>query len=279
MTEKPDLPVFPFVPDKITKSHFRAIEKSDITSEEDLQQLVDLLWKEPDTHCYYYFPTTEPAGEILLAAEMFGQIHLREMERHYYRHPTGGDRDFVQIAQPAAEYRWEWQREVVEKGPEFWRVTLTLSSRGRAELDAAYKVELEEQYREARRRSEYQFDIFLSYASEDTAEAELIHSKATASGLRLFMAPKILAPGDDFAEKIRSALEGARELWLLVSPNSVHSEWVISEWGAAWVLKRTIVPILHRCAPDALPDRLRRLHCIDLHRCEELVLNRANTRA
>ena len=121
--------------------------------------------------------------------------------------------------------------------------------------------------------------MFLSYAAEDTAEAEMIYSKASEVGLRLFMAPKVLAPGDEFAEKIRAALEGARELWLLVSPSSVKSEWVISEWGAAWVLKRTIVPILHRCAPDALPDRLRRLQSLDLHHCEELVLSRTEPRS
>jgi hypothetical protein len=43
------------------------------------------------------------------------------------------------------------------------------------------------------------------------------------------MAPKVLKPGDDFAEEIRLALHGSHELWLLVSPSSAKSEWVISE--------------------------------------------------
>jgi hypothetical protein len=85
------------------------------------------------------------------------------------------------------------------------------------------------------------------------------------------MASKILSPGDDFAEEIRNALEGSREVWLLMSPKSINSEWVISEWGAAWVLQRRIVPILHRCAPESLPDRLKKLHYIDMHRHMELV--------
>ena len=87
----------------------------------------------------------------------------------------------------------------------------------------------------------------------------------------MFLAPKELNPGDDFAEEIRLALHGSRELWLLVSPSSSKSEWVISEWGAAWALGKRIVPILHRCGPDALPVRLAKLQCVDLHRVNEAI--------
>ena len=90
------------------------------------------------------------------------------------------------------------------------------------------------------------------------------------------MAPKVLKPGDDFAEEIRMALLGSLELWVLVSPSSASSEWVITEWGAAWALAKKIVPILHRCAHDSLPMRLQKLQCIDLHRCDELILDLKN---
>jgi hypothetical protein len=143
----------------------------------------------------------------------------------------------------------------------------------KAEIDSiwAENDELEESSPQQEQKAKNQYDVFLSYSDRDREEAEALFAAITQAGGRAFMAPKILSPGDEFAEEIRASLEGAREVWLLMSPNSIGSEWVISEWGAAWVLKKRIVPILHRCAPDSLPERLRRLQCIDMHRYMQLV--------
>jgi hypothetical protein len=51
----------------------------------------------------------------------------------------------------------------------------------------------------------------------------------------------------------------------------LKSDWVLSEWGAAWALGKKIVPILHRCDPEKLPDRIRRRQCIDFYEHPELV--------
>lgn len=115
------------------------------------------------------------------------------------------------------------------------------------------------------------YDVFLSYASADQQEANSLYEAILQARGKIFLAAKTLKPGDDFAEEIRKALWAARELWLLVSPNSLNSDWVISEWGAAWVLQKRIVPILHRCRPEELPDRIRRLHCIDFYKYPELI--------
>jgi TIR domain len=58
---------------------------------------------------------------------------------------------------------------------------------------------------------------------------------------------------------------------LLVSPTSLKSDWVLTEWGAAWALGKKIVPILHRCSPEQLPDRIRRLQCVDFYKYSELI--------
>jgi hypothetical protein len=105
---------------------------------------------------------------------------------------------------------------------------LHLSQRKRDEFDAWRKVQLEEHFRQRARAAQYEYDVFLSYSSADTTEAQMLHDKIKSAGLRVFMAPKALKPGDDFAEEIRLALHGARELWLLVSPSISKSEWVIS---------------------------------------------------
>ena len=108
----------------------------------------------------------------------------------------------------------------------------------------------------------------------DQQEASQLYEAIIAAGGKVFLAAKSLKPGDDFAEEIRKALLKSKELWLLVSPNSLRSDWVITEWGAAWALNKKTVPIIHRCRPEDLPDRIRRLHCIDFYRFPELIKDR-----
>lgn len=266
------IPVFPFVPDRIKESRFQVIEAGDLKAETDVAALIEQMWLQPEVDFYYFYGHAggPRADSILLAARQRGDVLMDELERRYYKHPNF-HRDYLRIVPSGENYESDWDREVVEKGPEFWRVQLKLSARKRDELDAWRKVQLEEHFREQARKARYKYDVFLSYSASDTVEAQMLHDKITAAGGRVFMAPKVLKPGDDFAEEIRMALVGSRELWLLVSPSTSSSEWVISEWGAAWALGKHIVPILHRCAPESLPARLQKRQCIDLHRIDELI--------
>jgi hypothetical protein len=115
------------------------------------------------------------------------------------------------------------------------------------------------------------YDVFLSYSSKDEEEANKIYEAITSAGGKIFLSSKSLRPGEDFSEKIRIALSESRELWLLVSPNSLKSDWVVSEWGAAWALGKNILPILHRCDLEHLPERISRLQCIDFYKYLDLV--------
>ena len=83
--------------------------------------------------------------------------------------------------------------------------------------------------------------------------------------LRVFMASRNLQAGDNFSEAIRSALVESREVCLLATPQSVKSQWVATEWGAAWVLKKRITPLLLQCQVSDLPHRLQEIQCKDFH--------------
>lgn len=117
----------------------------------------------------------------------------------------------------------------------------------------------------------YKYDVFISYSSLDQEQANIIYDAVSDIDRQAFLSAKSLSPGQDFAEEIRKQLIESQELWILVSPNSLKSEWVLTEWGAAWVLQKRIVPILHRCRPEEIPERLRRLQCIDFYKIPELV--------
>jgi hypothetical protein len=108
-----------------------------------------------------------------------------------------------------------------------------------------------------------EINVFLSYSKADSQYAKRLHSRLIDRGFSAYLAEKALRGGDSFSNEIRAALRRSQELWILVTPASLQSEWVMTEWGAAWALGKRIVPILLRCNEGDLPDRLRSLHCVD----------------
>jgi hypothetical protein len=112
---------------------------------------------------------------------------------------------------------------------------------------------------------DYAFDVFLSFSSDNRTEAEKIRNAAQTKGVSVFMFEKNLRSGDVWDETIREALLGSHEMAVLISPSSLKSEWVATEWGIAWALQKRITPILFRCDLAQLPDRLKRYEARDLH--------------
>lgn len=111
-----------------------------------------------------------------------------------------------------------------------------------------------------------QWDVFLSFSSRDRREAETIARVASEGhGVTVFLSAKDLEPGDTWQEEVRKALLLSREVCVLITPNSLQSEWVTTEWGAAWALGKTITPMVLRCDIPQLPDRLRALEAVDYH--------------
>ena len=58
------------------------------------------------------------------------------------------------------------------------------------------------------------YDLFLSYSSRDTNEAQAVEAAAQGAGLSVFLAKRDLAPGDQWEERIRSALLHSREVYI-----------------------------------------------------------------
>ena len=112
-----------------------------------------------------------------------------------------------------------------------------------------------------------------SYQSSDKDEVREIFAELERAGRKSFLAEKRLKPGDNFTTEIRKALKGANELWLLLSPHSLNSEWVQRECSAAWILEKPIVPILLRCSHSQLPEILSQTQAIDFHNFRSLITN------
>lgn len=267
MTKKGDYEVLDLRHFVVTPGMFHVIEMENVQTENDLQRLIQLLFLYPERDVYYFQEDGKRNVLINKAADR-GDILMYEFESFHYKNPKF-IRHYEHI--PEGSVRYDWQKDIIAQSPMFVRSRLKLSERKKRELETWEKIQLEEVYRKHKKTAENYRDVFLSYASVDRHEANIIFEAINNAGGRVFLAEKSLNPGEDFADKIREALCASRELWLIVSPNSLRSEWVLTELGAAWALDKKIVPILHRCSPENLPQRLRGLHCIDFYKYTELI--------
>ena len=115
------------------------------------------------------------------------------------------------------------------------------------------------------------FDVFLSYSSADKDEARVILEMLTSEQMTVFLSEKSIEAGAVWEGTIREALRKCYSFLILITPNSLRSEWVSTEWGAAWILEKQILPVLFRCRPDELPKRLQSYQCVDFHQIRQCV--------
>ena len=92
-------------------------------------------------------------------------------------------------------------------------------------------------------------DVFISYASQDTAVANAIVETLETHGVRCWIAPRDVTPGSHYADGIMSAISGATALVLVLSGSALTSKHVGKEVERASSKGRPIIA-LHT---DAVP--------------------------
>ncbi len=71
-------------------------------------------------------------------------------------------------------------------------------------------------------------------------------------GATTFLDDADVAVGDDCEERILQALDGAKELLVLLTPWSLERPYVWAEIGAAWLKRIPIIGVLHGLSPEQL---------------------------
>lgn len=71
--------------------------------------------------------------------------------------------------------------------------------------------------------------VFLSYSEADRAFARKLSSRLSEQGLDVYDPNDDLFPGDNWPLKIGKALQESKAMVVLLSPDSMKSEWVRSE--------------------------------------------------
>ena len=116
------------------------------------------------------------------------------------------------------------------------------------------------------------YQAFLSYNKTDTMFAEPIRQALLAQGVRVFDPKQDLDPGSKYQREIEHALEDAKILLVLFSPNYIASKWSEYEFRAFQEKMysepgegNTIIPLLVRdSSPEDLPRALRSYQAIEV---------------
>jgi len=94
--------------------------------------------------------------------------------------------------------------------------------------------------------------VFLSYSSRDGWLASIIAQKLRASGINVWIDEMSLSGGDEIIPAIVEGMKRANEAVVLVSNESIRSQWVSAEIGIAIALRKRITPLLNNIDHDAM---------------------------
>jgi hypothetical protein len=106
--------------------------------------------------------------------------------------------------------------------------------------------------------------VFISHSSRDAWIAKMMAEKVSTLGAEVWLDVKDLEGGDVITQKILDGLDACQEALVLVSPNSVGSQWVVFEIGAVWGQHKRITPILNNVSYEAIAP-LKEVKAIDLN--------------
>ncbi len=112
--------------------------------------------------------------------------------------------------------------------------------------------------------------IFLSYAASDRAYAHKLRDiLSKRSNVRIFTT-ETLSAGEDWQDKLKDELSKSDIFLVLLSPDSVGSEWVLHELGAAWAMDKPIIPIVtHPEVFSKIPVSLSQIQFIEVKDIEK----------
>jgi hypothetical protein len=86
------------------------------------------------------------------------------------------------------------------------------------------------------------YDVFISYASDDKATAEAVCAALENAGIRCWYAPRDITPGQDWGEAIMKAIGAGRLMVVVFSSHSNTSDHVKREVSGATSKGITIIP-------------------------------------
>jgi len=88
--------------------------------------------------------------------------------------------------------------------------------------------------------------VFVSHSNVDMVFARKLRNLLSQRVNAQVFTTEDLSAGERWETKLRNELAATDVLVALLTPNSVHSSWVLHEIGAAWALEKPIIPVVTR---------------------------------
>lgn len=107
-------------------------------------------------------------------------------------------------------------------------------------------------------------DVFISYSSEDEQLARWLYQSCKNLKIDTFLASISLKPGVRWKQKILDNLEDSEWFFFLATKNSIKSDAVMHEIGAALSHKKEIISILNEINYKDLPEWIKEYQAIDI---------------
>jgi hypothetical protein len=103
--------------------------------------------------------------------------------------------------------------------------------------------------------------VFISYSRKDINFARRLATDLEGAGFDVWWDLSDLKGGDDWVRFIPSAIEASQYFVVLLSPNSIQSEWVSKEYSYALRLRKRVVPAMIK--PCDVPFALNTINYVD----------------
>jgi hypothetical protein len=102
-----------------------------------------------------------------------------------------------------------------------------------------------------------EYDFFLSHSRDGAELVGRLKEELVERKQRCFIASHDIKIADDWLEVIRQALHVSERVVVILTPDAIGSRWVQVEVDGAWVLGKTICPVLAGVSRDQLYDPMR----------------------
>jgi len=106
-----------------------------------------------------------------------------------------------------------------------------------------------------------EFDVFLSHNSKDKPWVKKLKGSLEVYGLKVWLDQDEIRPGDLFAKALERGIAESRAVAVIISPQSMISNWVEAEYYRALTLatnnQTQLIPVMYKLAeiPGFLTDR------------------------
>jgi hypothetical protein len=105
-------------------------------------------------------------------------------------------------------------------------------------------------------------DVFLSYSYQDKVSADAVCHSLEAKGVRCWMAPRDVIPGEDWQQSLLDAIAAARAVILIFTGHTNQSENVKKEVSAAVDANTIVIPFF---IEDVKPQGALKYHLSGVH--------------